>query len=38
MCADYLIPLTLYQGEDIPQALDALSRTVTSLLQARQAF
>jgi ubiquinone biosynthesis protein Coq4 len=38
MCADYLIPLTLYQGEDIPQALDALSRTVTYLLQARQAF
>jgi hypothetical protein len=36
MCADYLIPLTLYQGEDVLEALDALSGAVSSLLQARQ--
>ncbi len=35
MCADYLIPLTLYQGDDVLEALDALSGAVTSLLQAR---
>ena len=37
MCADYLIPLTLYQGDDIVEALDALSQAVNSLVQAGQA-
>ncbi len=34
MCADYLIPLTLYQGHDVVEALDALSQAVTSLMRA----
>ncbi|MEI6557323.1 MAG: hypothetical protein WCO00_02870 [Rhodospirillaceae bacterium] len=35
MCADYLIPLTLYQGDDPDEALTALANAVTSLEQAR---
>ena len=35
MCADYLIPLTLYQGDDVDEALKALTSAVTSLEQAR---
>ena len=35
MCADHLIPLTLYQGDDVPEALDAIANAVTSLLQGR---
>ncbi len=35
MCADYLIPLTLYQGDEVGEALKALSSAVTSLEQAR---
>ena len=35
MCADYLIPLTLYQGDDQEEALNSITNAVTSLVQAR---
>ena len=35
MCADYLIPLTLYQGDEVEEAIQALVSAVTSLEQAR---
>lgn len=35
MCADYLIPLTLYQGDDVDEALKAMANAVTSLERAR---
>ena len=35
MCADYLIPLTLYQGDDPVEALNSIANAVTSLEQAR---
>lgn len=31
MCADYLVPLTLYEGADLDQALAALNNAVASL-------
>ncbi|MEI7610827.1 MAG: hypothetical protein WCJ64_25870 [Rhodospirillaceae bacterium] len=31
MCADYLIPLTLYQGDEVEEALKALTSAVNSL-------
>ncbi len=34
MCADYLIPLTLYEGNDVDEALKAMANAVTSLEQA----
>ena len=37
MCADYLIPLTLYQGDDVAAALEALANAVASLENARKA-
>ena len=35
MCADYLIPLTLYQGDEVEEAIEALVSAVASLEQAR---
>lgn len=35
MCADYLIPLTLYQGGDLDEAVTALTNAVVSLENAR---
>ncbi|MEI8396250.1 MAG: hypothetical protein WCF85_16065 [Rhodospirillaceae bacterium] len=35
MCAEHLIPLTLYQGDDITEALKLLDRAVTSLEHSR---
>ena len=34
MCADHLIPLTLYQGDEVDEALKALTAAVISLEQA----
>lgn len=31
MCADHLIPVTLYEGEVIDEALKALANAITSL-------
>ncbi|MEI6987524.1 MAG: hypothetical protein WCK65_15510 [Rhodospirillaceae bacterium] len=36
MCADYLIPLTIYQGNNIDEGLSALANTVITLEQARK--
>lgn len=36
MCADHLIPLTLYQGDDVVEALKALANALTSLEQSRR--
>ena len=35
MCADYLIPLTIYQGHSLEEALTALANAVTSLENSR---
>jgi len=37
MCADHLIPLTLYQGSDVAEALTALASAVASLEESRKA-
>ena len=36
MCADYLIPLTLYQGSDLEEALTALASAVGSLERSQK--
>ena len=35
MCADYLIPLTIYQGDNLDDALNALTNAVTALEKGR---
>jgi hypothetical protein len=34
MCADHLIPLTLYEGDEVDEAMAALESAVSSLRQA----
>ena len=37
MCADHLIPLTLFQGDDVADGLAALAKAVDSLELVREA-